>query len=104
MGALIRILFPLIGYFCVAATITTVAGYGYLRHNGILDDEKMFQIVSLVHGVDLEQIAGFLGETGTWHACVHVLQKGKHRPRRPHGGSSGLSACMNALSGCLAPN
>jgi hypothetical protein len=57
MSALLRILFPLIGYFCVAATITTVAGYGYLRHKGVLDNETMFQIVSLVHGVDLDAIA-----------------------------------------------
>lgn len=57
MGALIRILFPVIGYFCVATVITLAAGYGYLRHNGTLNDESMFQIVSLVHGVDLAEIA-----------------------------------------------
>ncbi|NOZ39110.1 MAG: hypothetical protein GXP24_02645 [Planctomycetes bacterium] len=57
MGALIRILFPLIGYFCVATVITLTAGYGYLRQNGTLDSENMFQIVSLIHGVDLDEIA-----------------------------------------------
>ncbi len=57
MGALIRILFPIIGYFCVATVITLTAGYGYLRNNGTLDSENMFQIVSLIHGVDLEEIA-----------------------------------------------
>ena len=57
MGALIRILFPAIGYFCVATVITLTAGYAYLRSNGSLDDENMFQIVSLVHGIDLDEIA-----------------------------------------------
>ena len=57
MGGLIRIFFPLIGYFCVATVITLAAGYGYLRSSGALDDESMFQIVALVHGVDLDEIA-----------------------------------------------
>ncbi len=57
MGALIRILFPLIGYFCVATVITMTVGYGYLRSNGSLDDETVFQIISLIHGVDLDEIA-----------------------------------------------
>lgn len=57
MAALIRILFPLIGYFCVATVITLTAGYGYLRSNGTLNDENMFQIISLVHGIDLDEIA-----------------------------------------------
>ena len=57
MGALIRILFPIIAYFCVATVITLTAGYGYLRQNGTLDNEKMFQIVSLLHGVDLDEVA-----------------------------------------------
>lgn len=57
MGAIIRIFFPLIGYFCVGTVITLAAGYGYLRSNGSLDDETMFQIISLVHGIDLNEIA-----------------------------------------------
>ena len=57
MGTLVRVLFPLIGYFCVATVITLAAGYGYLRQNGTLDNENMFQIVSLIHGVDLDEIA-----------------------------------------------
>jgi len=57
MGALIRIVFPIIAYFCVATVITLTAGYGYLRQNGTLDNETMFQIVSLIHGIDLDEIA-----------------------------------------------
>jgi len=57
MGPLIRIFFPLIGYFCVATVITLTVGYGYLRHSGAIDNESMFQIVSLLHGVDLDEIA-----------------------------------------------
>ncbi len=57
MGGLIRLLFPLLGYFCVATVITLAAGYGYLRQTGRLDDDNMFRIVSLLHGIDLEEIA-----------------------------------------------
>lgn len=57
MSGMIRIFFPLIGYFCVATVITLAAGYGYLRSNGTLNDETMFQIVSLIHGIDLDEIA-----------------------------------------------
>ena len=57
MGVLIRVAFPLIGYFCVATVITLTAGYGYLRNTGAIDNESMFQIVSLLHGVDLDKIA-----------------------------------------------
>jgi len=57
MGALIRLAFPLISYFCVATVITLSAGYGYLRNTGALDNESMFQIVSMLHGVDLDEIA-----------------------------------------------
>lgn len=57
MSGMIRIFFPLIGYFCVATVITMAAGYGYLRSSGALDDETMFQIVSLIHGIDLDEIA-----------------------------------------------
>jgi flagellar motility protein MotE (MotC chaperone) len=57
MSAIIRILFPLIGYVCVATVISIAAGYGYLRHTEVLDDQRMFRIVSLLHGIDLDEIA-----------------------------------------------
>lgn len=57
MAALIRYLFPLIGYLCTATVITLVAGFGYMRSKGMLDDGQMFRIVSTLHGVDLEKIA-----------------------------------------------
>lgn len=57
MNTIVRILFPLIGYFCVATVITITAGYGYLRSNGSINDETMFQLISLIHGVDLDEIA-----------------------------------------------
>ncbi len=57
MGALVRIVFPLIGYLCVGTVITAAAGYGYLRNANKLDDERMFKIVALLHGVDLEEVA-----------------------------------------------
>jgi len=57
MGAIIRIVFPLIGYLCVATVITVVGGYEYLRFSERLDDERMFHILALLHGVNLEVIA-----------------------------------------------
>ncbi len=54
---MIRLLFPLIGYFCTATVITLVAGFGYLRNSGKLDDEHVFRIVSTLHDIDLEKIA-----------------------------------------------
>lgn len=57
MAGLIRILFPLVGFFCTATVIAGVASYGYLRHMGILDDEKAFRIVALLNDVDLEKIS-----------------------------------------------
>lgn len=57
MGGLIRILFPLIGFFSTATVITAVACYGYLRHTQILDDDKMFRLVALLNDVNLEKIA-----------------------------------------------
>ncbi len=57
MSAGIRILIALVGYVCVATVITALLGYGYLRSHGKLDDEKLFHIVALLHGIDLEEIA-----------------------------------------------
>ena len=57
MGMITRLVFPLVGYFCVATVISLAAGYGYLLSSGKLDDERMFQIVSLIHDVDLDKIA-----------------------------------------------
>ena len=57
MAALIRVLFPLIGFFSTATVVTGVASYGYLRYTNHLDDEKIFRIVAILNDVDLERIA-----------------------------------------------
>jgi len=57
MSAIIRILFPAIAYLCVGTVITLAGGFGYLRVTDKLDDERMFQILSLLHGIDLDEIA-----------------------------------------------
>jgi NADH dehydrogenase/NADH:ubiquinone oxidoreductase subunit G len=56
MGALIRILFPLIGYLATATVITLLLGLGYLWHTDRLTDDKVFRLVALLEGVDLQQI------------------------------------------------
>ena len=56
MSFLIRITLPLLGYLCTATVISAALGFSYLRQSGKLDDETMFRIVALLHGVDLEAI------------------------------------------------
>ena len=63
MAGLIRIMFPLIGYFCTATVIALAAGIGYLRNTGVLDDEHVFRIVSILHDIDLEKIANSYDST-----------------------------------------
>ncbi len=56
MGLLIRMLFPLIGYACVATVISGAIAYGYLVKSGKLDDEKLFRITAILQDVDLGEI------------------------------------------------
>lgn len=67
MGLLIRMLFPLIGYACVATVISGAIAYGYLVKSGKLDDEKLFRITAILQDVDLEEIeqASHAEEPGT---------------------------------------
>ncbi len=57
MRALTRLMLPLVAYLCVGTVISAALGYGYLRHSGKLDDEKMFRIMATLHGLDLDEIA-----------------------------------------------
>lgn len=50
-------MFALIGYVATATVITLALGLGYLWHSERIDDDKLFRIVALVQGVDLDQIA-----------------------------------------------
>lgn len=54
---MLRFLFALIGYVATATVITLALGLGYLWHSERIDDDKLFRIVALVQGVDLDQIA-----------------------------------------------
>lgn len=56
MGMLIRMLFPLIGYLCVATVVSGAIAYGYMVKSGKLDDEKIFRITAILQDVDLEEI------------------------------------------------
>jgi DNA repair ATPase RecN len=57
MSALIRWTFPLVAYLCVGTVVSALLGYGYLRSSGKLNDDTMFRITALLHGVDLEALA-----------------------------------------------
>lgn len=57
MTKLVRLLFGLIAYVCVATMITLALGLGYLWHSDQLNEDKVFRIVALLHDVDLQQIA-----------------------------------------------
>ncbi|MGE3242261.1 MAG: hypothetical protein AB7G28_23275 [Pirellulales bacterium] len=54
---MLRFLFGLIGYVATATVITLALGLGYLWHSERISDDKLFRIVALVQGVDLDQIA-----------------------------------------------
>ena len=58
-----RMIMALLGYLAVATVITQGALFGYLWSGGILNDEKMFQIVALIHDIDLNQTPGTEEET-----------------------------------------
>ncbi len=57
MSALFRWTIPLVAYLCVGTVVSAVLGYGYLRSSGKLNDDTMFRITALLHGVDLEELA-----------------------------------------------
>jgi hypothetical protein len=57
MGALIRFTLPLVAYLCVGTVISAILGYGYLRQTGKLNDETVFRITALLHGIDLAKLA-----------------------------------------------
>jgi hypothetical protein len=57
MGRLFGLLFPLLGYLATATVITTALGLGYLWHTERLTDDKLFRVIALLEGVDLQQIA-----------------------------------------------
>jgi hypothetical protein len=54
---MIRLLFAMIGYVATATVITMALGLGYLWKSEKLTDEKIFHMVALLQGVDLQQIA-----------------------------------------------
>jgi flagellar motility protein MotE (MotC chaperone) len=57
MNAIVRILFPIIGYVATATVITLALGLAYLLHTEQLNDERIFRIVALIQGIDLQQLA-----------------------------------------------
>lgn len=50
-----RFLFAMIGYAAVATVLSAVLGVGYLWQTERLTDERLFRIVALLHGVDLNE-------------------------------------------------
>ncbi len=54
---MIRILFSLIGYVATATVITLALGFAYLWKTDRLTNERMFRMIALVQGVDLDRIA-----------------------------------------------
>jgi hypothetical protein len=57
MGRMFGLLFPLLGYLATATVITVALGLGYLWRTERLTDDKMFRVIALLEGVDLQQIA-----------------------------------------------
>jgi hypothetical protein len=57
MSSIIRWTLPLVAYLCVGTVVSALLGYGYLRRSGRLNDETMFRITALLHGIDLDSLA-----------------------------------------------
>jgi hypothetical protein len=57
MGRLFGMVLPLLGYLASATVITVALGFGYLWHTERLTDDKLFRVIALLEGVDLQQIA-----------------------------------------------
>ena len=58
-----RFLLATIGYSAVATVLAAALGLGYLWQSERLTDERLFRIVAMLHGVDVDQaIAGGEGE------------------------------------------
>ena len=56
-----RILFNVIGYASVATVLAAALGIGYLYQTEYLSDEKVFHIVAVVQGVDVNETAAAEG-------------------------------------------
>jgi hypothetical protein len=52
-----RPLLTIIGYLCTGTVLALCLGIGYLWYADMLNDDKMFRIVALVHDVDVDKIA-----------------------------------------------
>jgi len=50
-----RLVLALIGYFATATVLTVGIGVGYLWQTERLNDERVFRIVAMLHGVSLDQ-------------------------------------------------
>jgi hypothetical protein len=56
MSTPIRFIVQLIGYTCVATVVAALIALAYLWQTGALTDEKVFQMVALIHDVDLQKL------------------------------------------------
>ena len=52
-----RFIFAIIGYLCVATVLSLALGITFLWQSQRLTDEKVFRMVALVHGVDVDGAA-----------------------------------------------
>lgn len=51
---ILHLFFQVVGYLCVATVLACLLGLGLLWHTGKLTNEKVFQIVAILHDVKLE--------------------------------------------------
>jgi hypothetical protein len=56
MKKILGLVMVAIAYLCVATVIAAGVGAAYLWKSGGLTDEKLFQVVALLHDVDVEQL------------------------------------------------
>ena len=64
MKKLLRWLFPLLACFCIATVIAQLVGIGYLWSQGTVNQERAYQVLAILQGVDLEAMAKEIADQG----------------------------------------
>ncbi|MEN0109776.1 MAG: hypothetical protein AAF805_03545 [Planctomycetota bacterium] len=78
-----RFLLATIGYTAVATLIAATLGLGYLWQSERLTDEKVFEIVALVHGVELDRVEDATATSGRRTPGASDLADAEAPPEEP---------------------
>lgn len=78
-----RFIMATVGYAAVATLLSATLGLGYLWQSERLTDEKVFEIVALIHGVDLDPLEDATTTLGPRNASASELASLAAPPEEP---------------------